>query len=518
MGALTLKNFPFELRRWDIEKFDSIDFTDSFGLNTKIYTNKNKIIQIEPNCNNFNNWLSDKGRQFFDSIFKLNYRIKTKTLIYLIQKIIKKIYIFDHCNKHNKQIKFITFIFDNISIEVFNSLFLIFHNYSFVKLWKTDHSKINTNLENNFQLNNSLNSKKLSLSTLALIVSTNPRYEGYHLNLLLWQRTLKGNFKCLIIGSLINLTFPILTLGSNLSIIKTIFAGTNLICQNLKLSKNPVIVYNYELLKWNDSTNKIFKILNLLPLFNKTWNGLNFLDFSLFNNSVFVSYKIFKLNFSDLNNFSMLYFINTTANTVFNLKKLTELKLLKLISTKIVFKKKLIIDQNYKANQNYVVLNKMLNDYLYLPNTTFYENSETFINNFGFIKWTVKMISAAETKNVLQILKKILRHLVNRMHFLTKKNFTLFDFNKLFNFKNFINFYFYATVSLTNLNFYTNIKNKPIKLKKHRFKLKKDKIIASKLKYWLDDFFNGSRDEYSWNSIVLNKCSKLLKKNCTNFF
>jgi hypothetical protein len=25
MGALTLKNFPFELRGWDIEKFESID-------------------------------------------------------------------------------------------------------------------------------------------------------------------------------------------------------------------------------------------------------------------------------------------------------------------------------------------------------------------------------------------------------------------------------------------------------------------------------------------------------------
>lgn len=35
MGALTLKSFPFELRGWDIEKFESLDPTNSFGFNTR---------------------------------------------------------------------------------------------------------------------------------------------------------------------------------------------------------------------------------------------------------------------------------------------------------------------------------------------------------------------------------------------------------------------------------------------------------------------------------------------------
>ena len=71
MGALTLKNFPFELRSWDIEKFESIDPTDGFGSGTRVYINKQQIVQIEPNYNEntTNAWLSDKGRQFFDSLF-----------------------------------------------------------------------------------------------------------------------------------------------------------------------------------------------------------------------------------------------------------------------------------------------------------------------------------------------------------------------------------------------------------------------------------------------------------------
>ena len=94
----------------------------------------------------------------------------------------------------------------------------------------------------------------------------------------------------------------------------------------------------------------------------------------------------------------------------------------------------------------------------------------------------------------------------------------IFDFNKAFNFKNYIYFHSHITVALTNLNCYTNIKNKPIKIKKHNFKLKKHKIVNSKLKYWLDDFFNNGKDEYSKHSIILNKCSHNLRLNSTNFF
>ena len=71
MGALTLKSFPFELRGWDIEKFESIDPTDGFGSSTRVYISKQQVVQIEPDYNTTtsNSWLSDKGRQFFDGIF-----------------------------------------------------------------------------------------------------------------------------------------------------------------------------------------------------------------------------------------------------------------------------------------------------------------------------------------------------------------------------------------------------------------------------------------------------------------
>jgi NADH dehydrogenase/NADH:ubiquinone oxidoreductase subunit G len=68
---MTLKK-AFELRGWDIEKFESIDPTDGFGSDTRVYISNNQVVQIEPDYNiqTFNTWLTDKGRQFFDGIFE----------------------------------------------------------------------------------------------------------------------------------------------------------------------------------------------------------------------------------------------------------------------------------------------------------------------------------------------------------------------------------------------------------------------------------------------------------------
>jgi hypothetical protein len=87
-------------------------------------------------------------------------------------------------------------------------LLIISQNYSFIKLKRAD-VKVTNDLESDFQLNLVTDKLKLNSSTLCLLISSNPRYEGYYLNLNLRQRMLKGNFKCLTIGSLINLTFPI---------------------------------------------------------------------------------------------------------------------------------------------------------------------------------------------------------------------------------------------------------------------------------------------------------------------
>jgi NADH dehydrogenase/NADH:ubiquinone oxidoreductase subunit G len=288
MGALTLKSFPFELRGWDIEKFESIDPTDGFGSNTRVYISKDQIIQIEPdyNVHTFNTWLTDKGRQFFDGIFVNTLLEKQKTKnswAHIIKTLSQTLYIFDHCNKQQSKNYFVTIVFENLSIEVLGILLFMSQNYSFINLKRAENIRLNNDLESNYQLNLASNKIKLNTSTLCLLISNNPRYEGYYLNLNLRQKFLKGNFKCLMIGSLIDLTFPVSFLGSNLNTVKTIVEGNHLSCQDLKSAKNPTIVVSSELLKRHDGKNvfSMLKMLEYANAFTSSWNVLNLLTSSL---------------------------------------------------------------------------------------------------------------------------------------------------------------------------------------------------------------------------------------------
>jgi NADH dehydrogenase/NADH:ubiquinone oxidoreductase subunit G len=536
MGALTLKSFPFELRGWDIEKFESIDPTDSFGSNTRVYISQDQVILIEPdyNINTFNTWLTDKGRQFYDGIFGSWKNIKKTNLtesnsfIKILNSILKNIYLFDHCSKHYSKNYFFTIVFGNVSLEVLNLLIILENNYSFIKLKRAEKCNYNNDLEYNFQLNLASDRIKLNSSTLCLLLATNPRYEGYYLNLNLRQRFLKGNFKCLSIGSLVDLTFPISFLGSNIKILKSIVEGNNLICQDLKFANNPLIIYNNELLKRNDG-NYLIKSFFYLNIFKTSWNGTNMLNSTLSETGFNTLTKVEHLTLKDLKNFSILYFLNVSSNNLSNLKKITDLNLLN-YSLNLNEKKNkenfiFFLDQNNKLNCNFDLIEKLnqnkKNNYYYLPVSNFYENEETYINTEGYIKRTSKLIYKKKTRNNWQILRQLLKFLKQNLILLHKNTNNLIFFNsiKIINFKNFNNFKYYPTKTLTNLSFYLSIKNNPIIFNSY-FSLKKvrNKIKNTKVKYWLDDFFSGGKDEYSHNSLSLTNCSKILRSESTNFF
>lgn len=541
MGALTLKSLAFYLRNWDTEKLESVDPTDGFGSNTRVYINNNQVIQIEPEYNSytFNTWLTDKARQFFDSIFEVwseNDKSKNLNASYdswftITQTLTQVSYIHDHCNAQKNKNKFFTIIFENLSIEILSFLLVLSQNYSFINLKRAEKFDINNDLESNFQLNITSNNKtRLSNSTICLLVSTNPRYEGYFLNLNLRQRFFKGNFKCLSVGSLINLTFPVVFLGSNVNVIKTISEGNNLTCQTLKAGINPLTIYNNELLKRLDSSTVIesLKILKYSNIFNKAWNNLNIFSSTLSETGIQSVSKFLPVVKNDLTFFSVLYFLNVNTKNISNLKQIAEFKLLgyydKIVKTTEL--KRVFLDQSSNSNQNLTFCNKMnpiekhKTNYFSLTTSIFYENEETFINTEGLLKRTVKLIFRKKTKNNWQLLRKVFKHFKTNFNSINSKDNQLIFFNSksIGLFKNFVYFQYQATQYLSNLNFFLSVKNHPFSIINKTFKSKKQKLFNTKVKYWLDDFYSGGRDEYSQNSLVLTNCSKILRTKSTNFF
>ena len=530
MGALTLKSFPFVLRSWNVRSYDSIDPTDSFGQETKVYIQKNQVIKIEPQFTNntLSPWLTDKGRQFFDSIFgkasEKNTQLDslpvktTKQWETLFRNINKNFYLFDICQFKNAERFFFIIVFENVSVEILNFLSLISQAHPFIKVRRAEKLKLNADLESNFQVDSATSISKLSASSLCLLVGTNLRYEGSFLNLKLRQRYFKGNFKILSIGSLLDLTFPVSFLGSSMSVLKTITEGNQMYCQDIVKSSNPILITNTETLKHKNSQ----EFLNHANIINKVWNGYNVLNPSLYETGVHHLGKFSSLTFKDLLSFSSLYMINVNLDNVSNLKKITESRLMNYKSSSKLSNEKLFMNQNFNVSSskfsNFVEFKK----YLYLPNNIFFENNETFINTEGLIKRTAKLISRKTVKNDWQLLRKFVKNFQSNMSISDIKNNSIISYNSkvLFNFKNFINFHYNATQTLTNLNFYLNSSNEKFVIYKkfNTFKSSSVKSFDVKLKYWLDDFYTGGKDTLCQDSLTLTRCSMNYKLQTTNFF
>lgn len=536
MGALTLKSYPFELRGWDVEKFESVDPTDGFGSSTRAYVSKNQVIQLEPDYDNysFNTWLTDKGRQFYDGIFSSSLNSiekKPNESLNIIKRIIKNVYFFNLHELQQNRNYFFTIIFENTSLETIALLIELQKKFSFIKIRKAEKLRNDNDLESSFQLNLTSDKVKLNSSTLCLLIATNPRFEGFHLNLNLRQRFLKGGFKCLIVGSLIDLTFETSFLGSNLKTLKSIVEGNHLACQDIKFSSNPLIILNDALIKRNDNlqTLKMIKYMSCLNLFNQSWNGLSFLNSGLSSFGSFLLSSFLPLTSGDLNNFSTLQTINLTADNISNLKMLTELKILNFSENRSSSLKgylKNFINQNSGSEKNLWFFSKLksTNNNMYytnIPVKMFYENKETFVNTEGYFKRTTKLIPSNKL-NTWSIYRRIfgeLTKLEDLKYSIGDAKISFDPFNlsptKLMKFQV---FQLISSATLSNISFHLNVKNQPFFISINRYRKESTKITQIKCKYWLDDFFIGGNDGYSQNSLILSNCSKISRLETTNFF
>ena len=532
MRALTLKSFffPFVLRSWNVRSYDSIDPTDSFGQETKVYIQKNQVIKIEPQFSNnsLSPWLTDKGRQFFDSIFgkasESNAQFKSlplktsKQWEVLFNSVNKISYIFDICNFKNAQKSFFIIVFENLNLEILNFLSLISQINSFIKIKRAENVKLNTDLETNFQIDSATSISKLSSSSLCLLVGINPRYEGSYLNLKLRQRYFKGNFKFLSIGPLLDLTFPVSFLGSNMSVLKTITEGNQAFCKDIVKANNPILVTNIETFKNKNSK----ELLNNVNIINKVWNGYNVLNSSLYETGVHSLGNFSPLTFKDLISFNSFYMINVNLNNLANLKKITESQLLNYNSVNKLYNEKLLMNQSFNTSSSSFSNFLNFKKYLYLPNNIFFENQESFINAEGLIKRTSKLITRKNMKNDWQLLRKFVKTFNSNVSLGNFKNNSIVSYNSktLFNFKNFVNFQYNATQTLTNLNFYLNLKNEKFVIYKkfNTFKSSSVKLFDTKLKYWLDDFYTSGKDIICQDSLTLTRCSLNYKLQTTTFF
>ena len=136
------------------------------------------------------------------------------------------------------------------------------------------------------------------------------------------------------------------------------------------------------------------------------------------------------------------------------------------------------------------------------------------------LKHTVKLLSSKEdTKDDWQILRKfttMLTPLVLTTNINLEKKIS-YNSKNIFNFKNFISFFYLTSRSLSKLSFHLRDQNQIFSLITD-LKIKKLKIYLSQLKKWLEDFYVGGSDNFSIHSLTMQTCSSILRINTTTFF
>ena len=537
VGALTSKRYPFASRSWELKNINSIDFSDGFAENLQVFLKNNKIVKITSGFDTIENginWISDKTRFSFEGMFSpersfegfiIDGKKKCKVSLLwstIFEEIVVTVYFQEHLSRHFYQTNNLLIVFNNnVSLEVLNLLMLFSNQYSFIKLRKSDGNLKENDFESNFLLN-SLND--LNNSNLCLLIGVNSRYEASKLNLQLRKRYFKGNFKIISLGSMVDATIPVVSLGLNVKIIKDLAEGAGFLCQELLSSSNPTIIVGSEIYKRYDCSTLISILRILKKKLNKSmigWNNLKFLSSSI--NEVGVNYlgQFKKVSQKDLKTSTGVYFLNSNPNFSVNLQKLINLKILNYFSS-IISTPGFCFEHNHSklSEVSEEFLNRFhIYNYINLPNNVFFESSGTYLNTQGLFKKTIKFLpSQKQTKEDWQIIRKLFLYIkkVKFVNNLKDNQSVIFNNTTFKTFNDYINLLYFSN-SKTKSTLNCQISGK-FDILKNGMKCSKKKLFLTNTKNWLKDFYIGGTDSYSKYSSTMINCSKNYRSEKNNFF
>ena len=517
VGALTSKPYAFSARNWELKKIESVDFLDAFGSNIVIFLKKNtnklttlkynqQILRILPKINeNLNeNWISDKTRYSFDSLFfnRLeNIQIINKNI--LIKKTFKNMsfnkFMWTFFHQFFLEEFLITNKIGNLGFLV--SLEELYFFQQFLNLCQTSNFLINNfffNFIKDYSLSYQFNSliKNISQSDLIFLIGTNPRWDSLMLNLRIRKQFLSKEIFIAYLGTIINLTYPVLHLGNSLKNLKVICEGRHKFCQKLRQSKNPFLILGAEIGFRNENMiiQLMYRFLGKKLFLNlKKSCDLNFLHSNISSmhlcflgiNSNVKSYLYCnqKYEFFLYKNMKLLQQYEIKNNFFFNFK-------IDAFNLKKVYKKKIIFFTTHQLNFNVF---KFSDNTFIFPLNTFFEKNALLINIEGNLQEHFKILENPQTRDGASYFKFF-------CEFLSENLPIAFNVEDLFLQKNL----YIENPSLkqnNKKNFYINF----LKFKNFSIKIKK-----TFLKVNINNFFFNN--QYLQNSKLMSESSIFFQK------
>ena len=473
VGAITSKPYAFLARNWELKKIESVDFTDALGSNILINVRNNsfvkqykndkefqttdQILRILPKNNEFINetWISDKTRYNFDSINILrqkNIVISQKNVDWT--KFLTNFTVSFKNNLFSKDNNNFFGILGNIltveELFIFSQFLKIYGINNFL-FNNNNLYNINSDFPGFYQYNSLL--KNVEESDLILLIGVNPRIEASMLNLKLRKHFFNKNVSINLIGTYVDLTYPITHLGNSIKTLLNIVEGKNTFCKQLRKAKNPLIIVGSEFALRLDAG----LIQNLIRFLSKK-------SIILLKNHVglnFVHSNITQAHFCELG-----ISLNAKSKSFLIAKKNKNITKNDLIIANNIsdISKKLNNNNNFFCSLN---THRFENDSLFeykLPINSFYERDCLNVNVEGVVQKGFKsktpLIFARNSEDIFKALIAIDNNVKNKKNHLTKKwLFIEAPFLKNKNiFRKKFNFDFFNLLENSTKNYLSNFK------------------------------------------------------------
>jgi len=508
VGALTSKPYAFLARNWELKKFESVDFSDSFGSNIVIHTrnflnsknlknNKNiqkdQILRILPKLNNElnENWISDKTRYSFDGVlFNRVNSLEYSNIVWDYDKTFltwNNYFLTLGLQKFKEHLTRLTLLG---SIGTTSSVEEIYFFYNFLKHFGSSNICLNKNFfQSNFdlpafyQFNSKFNA--VENSDLILLIGINPRFESSMLNLKIRKQFFNKEISIYNIGTNFSLTYPTIHLGNSSKILLEIAEGKSYFCKSIRKAKNPLVICGTDL--WTRCDNKVLQ--NLTRFLSKK---------SFLNLKTGILLKTSHQNLSQVHLCDLGLGLNSTNFLYKNLIK-KNLAFWTLKRANVLIENNVESVQFLKTNTLFSLnthnsISVANTDLFTIPINTLYERDGLVINSEGRVQKIFKSITPlSHSRNSEDFFKSLIK---------------LESTKNIFNFTNkwlFIEAPFLKQLNKNRKNFYLNF------LQYTEFQ---SKVIFSPIKSTITNFY--MTNNLSSNSKVMAECSLFFKMN-SNF-
>ena len=245
VGALTSKPYAFNARPWELRKTESIDVMDAQGCNIRVDARGPQVMRVLPRLNEEVNeeWISDKARHACDGLsrqrldrpyVRVNGKLKPASWAEAFAAIAAKV-------KNTSPEKMAAIVGDLAAAEEIKALKDLMGALRVTNLdCRQDGAKIVPGPRQTYLFNTGI--AGVEAADAILLVGANPRWDAPVLNARIRKAWLASGVKVANVGPVVDLTYPVEQLGTDVQTLAAIANGSHAFAKTLNDAKRPMIV------------------------------------------------------------------------------------------------------------------------------------------------------------------------------------------------------------------------------------------------------------------------------------